>query len=208
MTKVYVFIVCFYAIAWSRERELCSPISVTFYSACYSQFTSANVENMIVSVLGLDSVYCNLGQFSSAWLCLQQDRFLVLRKDWAVHHGMGTYKTQDLIRKLLRAGETSTVHFTGALLKRSRDKDDKGGRSENAVDCVEIKPAFIIHSQTVSSWPTEVATTVLTFSKAALHSFNTVPFKGHLSWTQIRWNLEGCEWIMLGNLVIKSQKHY
>ncbi len=70
---------------------------------------------MVVSVLGLDSVHSNLGQFSSAWLCLQQDRSVVLGKDWMIHHRMRTHKPQNLIRKLLRAGEATSVHFTGTL---------------------------------------------------------------------------------------------
>lgn len=80
--------------------------------------TSADVENMVVSILGLDSVHSDLGQLSPAWLCLQQDRSTVLGKDWAIHHRVGAHKPQNLIRKLLGAGETTSVHFTGALLKR------------------------------------------------------------------------------------------
>lgn len=40
---------------------------------------------------------------------------MMLRKDWIIHHWVRTQKTQDLIRELLRAGEATTVHFTGTL---------------------------------------------------------------------------------------------
>lgn len=77
--------------------------------------TSADVENMVVSILGLDSVHSDLGQLPLAWLCLQQDRSTMLGKDWTIHHRMSTHKPQNLIRKLLRAGEASSVYFTGTL---------------------------------------------------------------------------------------------
>lgn len=79
-------------------------------------FTGADVQDMVVSILGLDSVHCNLGQLSSAWLCLQKDRSVMLREDRAIHHRMGAHEPQNLVRKLLRAGEASTVHFTGTLM--------------------------------------------------------------------------------------------
>lgn len=63
--------------------------------------TGADVENVVVSILGLDSVHSDLGQLSAAWLCLQQDRSTVLGKDWTIHHRMRTHKPQNLIRKLL-----------------------------------------------------------------------------------------------------------
>lgn len=81
-----------------------------------SVFTGADVEDMVVPILGLDSVHCNLGQLSSAWLCLQKDRPVMLWKDWTKHHRMGAHKPQNFIRKLLRVGEASTIHFTGTLL--------------------------------------------------------------------------------------------
>lgn len=84
-------------------------------------YTSADVENMVVSILGLDPVYCNLGQLSPAWLCLQQDRSTMLGKDWMIHHRMSTHKPQNLVRKVLRAGEATTVHFTGTLLKKNSE---------------------------------------------------------------------------------------
>lgn len=40
------------------------------YAVQYSACTCANVKNVVVSILGLDSVNCNLGQLSSAWFCL------------------------------------------------------------------------------------------------------------------------------------------
>lgn len=40
------------------------------YAVQYSAYTCANVKNVVVSILGLDSVNCNLGQLSSAWFCL------------------------------------------------------------------------------------------------------------------------------------------
>lgn len=90
-------------------------LRITVYVAAHV-FTSANVQDMVVSILGLDSVHCNLGQLSSAWLCLQKDRSVMLRKDWTIHHRVGAHEPQNLVRKLLRAGEASTVHFTGTLL--------------------------------------------------------------------------------------------
>lgn len=77
---------------------------------------------MVVSILCLDSVHSDLGQFSSAWLCLQEDRSVVLRKDWMIHHRMRTDKPQNLIRKLLRAGEATSVHFAGTLEEIVRQK--------------------------------------------------------------------------------------
>lgn len=58
----------------------------------YSLCTSANVEDMVVSVLGLDSVHCDLGELPPAWFCLQQDWSTVQGKDWPVHHRVGTRK--------------------------------------------------------------------------------------------------------------------
>lgn len=94
--------------------------------------TSADVENMVVSILGLDSVHSDLGQLSSAWLCLQQDRSTVLGKDWTVHHRMRAHKPQNLIGKLLGAGEATAVHFTGTLLRRwcDRNRGSKGMRRD------------------------------------------------------------------------------
>lgn len=94
--------------------------------------TSADVENMVMSILGLDSVHGNLGQFSPAWLRLQQDRSTVLGKDWAIHHRMRAHKPQNLIRKLLRVGEASSIHFTSTLSKRwcDRNRESKGRSRE------------------------------------------------------------------------------
>lgn len=73
---------------------------------------------MVVSVLCLDSVHGDLGQLPPARLCLQQHRSAVLRKDRAIHHGMRPHEPQNLIRKLLRAGEAASVHLAGTLLER------------------------------------------------------------------------------------------
>lgn len=89
-------------------------LSLAFQNV-YRMCTSADVENIVVAVLGLDSVYCNLGQLSSAWLSLQQDRSMMLWKDWTIHCGMRTHKAQHLIRKLLRGGKTTAVHLAGTL---------------------------------------------------------------------------------------------
>lgn len=77
--------------------------------------TSADVEDVVVSILGLDSVHCDLGQLPAARFCLQQDGPAVLGEDGPVHHGVGARKAQNLIGKLLGAGEAASVHLAGAL---------------------------------------------------------------------------------------------
>lgn len=87
---------------------------IILHSAC----TGADVQNVVVSILGLDSVHSDLSQLSPTRLCLQQDRSTVPRKDWTVHHGVRTHEPQNLVRKLLGAGEATAIDFAGALLKR------------------------------------------------------------------------------------------
>lgn len=77
--------------------------------------TSADVEDVVVSILGLDSVHCDLGQLPAARLCLQQDGSAVLGEDGPVHRWVGARKAQHLIGKLLGAGEAASVHLAGAL---------------------------------------------------------------------------------------------
>lgn len=67
--------------------QTCPDMSI-LYGLC----TSANVEDMVVSVLGLDSVHCDLGELPPAWFCLQEDRSTVQGKDRPVHHRVGTRK--------------------------------------------------------------------------------------------------------------------
>lgn len=47
---------------------------------------------MVVSILGLDSIHCDLGQLPAARFCLQQDRSAMLRQDGPVHHRVGARK--------------------------------------------------------------------------------------------------------------------
>lgn len=138
-------------------------------------YTSANVENMVMSILGLDPIYCNLGELSPAWLCLQQDRSTMLGKDWTIHHRMRTDKPQNFVRKLLGAGEATAVHFTGTLLKRwcdrcreskARSRDRRGSLIALALSAVEKKKLTRFSlAQTVPAWPADVTTTVLTFTR-------------------------------------------
>lgn len=86
-------------------------------------FTRADVQNMVVSILGLDSVHCNLGQLPPARLCLQQDRSVMLRENRPVHHRMRTHEAQHLIGKLLGAGEAAAAHFTGTLLRPQKYRE-------------------------------------------------------------------------------------
>lgn len=47
-----------------------SGLSTIYAVFIISVHTSANVQNMVVSILGLNSVHSNLGQLSPARLCL------------------------------------------------------------------------------------------------------------------------------------------
>lgn len=77
--------------------------------------TGADEENMIVSILGLDSVHSYLGQLPPARFRLQQYRSVVLGQHGAIHHRVRSDKPQHLVGELLRTGEAASVHFTGTL---------------------------------------------------------------------------------------------
>lgn len=77
--------------------------------------TSADVENMVMSILGLDSVHCYLGQLPPARFCLQQYRSVVLGKHGAIHHRVRSDKPQHLVRELLGTGKAASVHLTSTL---------------------------------------------------------------------------------------------
>lgn len=153
--------------------------------------TSANVENVVVSILRLDSVHSYLCQLSPARLCLQQDGFAVLGNNWAIHDGVGAHKPQNLVWKFLRAWEATAVHFTGTLLNRWYDRNrvsvrrgsegDRGGPLTALALYVEQKLTCCSLTQTASAWPAEVATTALTFTGAVRHALNTPCLRVHRS---------------------------
>lgn len=103
-------------------------IKTDIISGLHGARTSADVENVVVSVLGLDSVHGYLGQLPPARLCLQQDRSVVLGKHGTIHHRVGSDKPQHLVRELLRGGEAASVHLTGTLWKEGceRKKETRG----------------------------------------------------------------------------------
>ena len=131
-----------------KLKNSCRRVSLTLYCVWILVqgilvCTGADVQNVVVPVLGLDSVHGDLGQFPPARLRLQQHRLKVLGQDGAIHHRMRTHKPQHLVRKLLGAGEATAIDFTGTLVKRGcgwdrEEKEEWGQRQTWVISCVSL----------------------------------------------------------------------
>lgn len=112
--------------------------------ACHS--TCPNEQDVIMSILSLHSVHGDLSEPAST-ICIQQDGPPMDRLHWLEHEGMGTHKTQNLIRIPLRTGELTTINLTGTLKEgENKEKecvDKLEGRNENMtrIMCTDFKQA-------------------------------------------------------------------